>query len=318
MQKVVTDFGADLPFAQAMDNVVEHYGVVVPESTIRAITLKHAQAMIEATPVSQNWPKYKGCEIIIAQTDGGMVPIMQASTTGADKRKGKKLFWKEHKLCLAHAQGRITPMFSGTLQGDARDAGKQLFACAMLAGFGINSHVHVVGDGAPWIATQVQEKFGANGSYLVDFYHACEYLGAAAKAIAPNEQAGKAWIAEQKNRLKTQNATQVLHALLPHLEAPGAIDSEAPVRQCHRYLFNRMDQLNYQDALNKNLPIGSGEIESAHRYVVQKRLKLAGAWWEIQNAEHMLALRINRANRKWDGYWRALAGRNSLDICTSV
>jgi len=32
-----------------------------------------------------------------------------------------------------------------------------------------------------------------------------------------------------------------------------------------------MDQLNYQDALNKNLPIGSGEIESAHRYVVQKR-----------------------------------------------
>jgi hypothetical protein len=79
-----------------------------------------------------------------------------------------------------------------------------------------------------------------------------------------------------------------------------------------------MDQLNYQDALNKNLPIGSGEIESAHRYVVQKRLKLAGAWWEIQNAEHMLALRINRANRKWDGYWSALAGQHSLDICTSL
>ena len=241
---------------------------------------------------------------------------MQASTTGADKRKGKKLFWKEHKLYLASAQGSVTPMFAGTLQGDARDAGKQLFACASLAGFGANSHVHVVGDGAPWIAAQVQEKFGANGSYLVDFYHACEYLGAAAKAIAPNEQAGKAWMAEQKNCLKTQNATQVLHALLPHLEASGAIDSEAPVRQYHRYLLNRMDQLNYQDALNKKLPIGSGEIESAHRYVVQKRLKLAGAWWEIQNAEHMLALRINRANRKWDGYWGELTGRNSLNICT--
>jgi hypothetical protein len=78
----------------------------------------------------------------------------------------------------------------------------------------------VVGDGAPWIAAQVQEKFGANGSYLVDFYHACEYLGAAAKAIAPNKQAAKAWMAEQKDRLKTQNAAQVLQALLPHLEAP--------------------------------------------------------------------------------------------------
>jgi len=73
-----------------------------------------------------------------------------------------------------------------------------------------------------------------------------------------------------------------------------------------------MDQLKYQDALNKDLPIGSGEIESAHRYVVQKKLKLSGAWWEIQNAEHMLALRINRANRKWDGYWGALAGQNIL------
>jgi hypothetical protein len=27
------------------------------------------------------------------------------------------------------------------------------------------------------------------------------------------------------------------------------------------------------------LPIGSGEIESAHRYVFQTRLKIAGGWW---------------------------------------
>ena len=85
-----------------------------------------------------------------------------------------------------------------------------------------------------------------------------------------------------------------------------------------RYLLNRMDQLNYQDALNKALPIGSGEIESAHRYVVQKRLKLPGCWWSMPNAEHMLALRINRANRKWDAYWMALAGSKSRAFCTSV
>ncbi len=236
MQRVVTDFGADLPFAQAMDKLVEHYGVVVPESTIRAITLGHAQTMFEATPVTQSWPAHKGCEVIIAQTDGGMVPIMETSTTQADKRKGKKLFWKEHKLCLAHAQGSVTPVFAGTLQGDAQAAGKQLFACASLAGFGVNNHVHVVGDGAPWIAAQVQDKFGANASYLVDFYHVCEYLGAAAKVIAPSAQAAKTWMTEQKDRLKTANAHQVLQALQPHLEAPGTSDAEAPVRQCHRYL----------------------------------------------------------------------------------
>lgn len=54
--------------------------------------------------------------------------------------------------------------------------------------------------------------------------------------------------------------------------------------------------MNYREALAEGLPIGSGEIESAHRYVAQKRLKLPGAWWLAEHAEHMLALRINRLN----------------------
>jgi hypothetical protein len=61
--------------------------------------------------------------------------------------------------------------------------------------------------------------------------------------------------------------------------------------------------LNYKTAIEQNLPIGSGEVESAHRYVIQKRLKIAGAWWEKENARDMLALRILRANNKWDDYW---------------
>ena len=48
---------------------------------------------------------------------------------------------------------------------------------------------------------------------------------------------------------------------------------------------------------------GSGEIESAHRYIVQKRLKLPGAWWHAANADSMLALRVNRANGEWAHYW---------------
>ena len=80
-------------------------------------------------------------------------------------------------------------------------------------------------------------------------------------------------------------------------------DSQASVRSCYRYLSRRQDQLDYPDALANALPIGSGEIESAHRYIVQKRLKLPGSWWCAANADHMLALRLNRANRQWDDYW---------------
>jgi len=59
-------------------------------------------------------------------------------------------------------------------------------------------------------------------------------------------------------------------------------------------LSGRRNQLNYRDALANDLPIGSGEIESAHRYIAQQRLKRPGAWWRVDHAEYMLALRINR------------------------
>jgi hypothetical protein len=55
------------------------------------------------------------------------------------------------------------------------------------------------------------------------------------------------------------------------------------------------------------LPIGSGEVESAHRYVIQKRLKLSGAWWTSENAQVMLNLRVTRANGGWHQYWDKLA-----------
>jgi hypothetical protein len=51
------------------------------------------------------------------------------------------------------------------------------------------------------------------------------------------------------------------------------------------------------------LPIGSGEIESGHRYVFQKRLKIAGGWWEQENLKKMIALRVVRVNRGWEDYW---------------
>jgi hypothetical protein len=105
---------------------------------------------------------------------------------------------------------------------------------------------------------------------------------------------------EQQQHLKGNRLEAVLAALRPHLEPDET--SEAPVRTCDRYLRNRAHQLDYQGALAQGLPIGPGEIESAHRYVVPQRLKRPGAWWTLQNAEHLLALRLSRANGLWAQY----------------
>jgi hypothetical protein len=302
-----------------MDKLVEHYGVVLSESTIARITKGHAKAIFEASPKAQGWPTQPGISTtIIVETDGGMVPIVEIDATQPDKRKGKKLLWREAKICLAHPQGSKTLTYGGTLQGDADVAGQCLFDSAIQAGFGRNTPIHGVGDGAPWIADQIEKKFGTQGSYLVDFYHACDYLSAAGKAINNDEQAQRAWMDEQKNRLKTHQADAVLQELQMHLESPEAQGGEAPVRKCHRYLTHRLNQLDYQAAIERKLPIGSGEIESAHRYVVQQRMKRPGAWWRAHNAEHMLALRINRANRQWDSYWQRISENQHDHLSTSL
>lgn len=306
---MVTDFGADQAFAQVMDKLVEHYGIVLGESTIRRITEGHAQKIFERTAAQRALAQPSrpaqpgGAPVVIVEMDGGMVPIVEPDGTQSDQRKGKKLQWQEAKICLAHPKGSTTLTYGGTVQGDVATAGQKLLECATQAGFGAHTHIHAVGDGAQWIADQVEDQFGAQGSYLLDFYHVCDYLSAAAKTITGEPAAQAAWMDEQKARLKTQRSGEVLRALQPHLEEAGVAEAEAPVRQCHRYLSHRPDQLHYRSAIERDLPIGSGEIESAHRYIVQQRLKRPGAWWCATNAEHMLALRLNRANRQWDAYW---------------
>ncbi len=301
LQRAITDFAADQPFALARVKLLEHYGFEIGDSTIQRITLGHAQAMFASERAEAAFPRAAGLhKQIVAETDGGMIPIMAPDANQKDKRKGKTLSWREAKISLAHAKGSRTPVYGGGIEGGVEAAGRQLLACSIRAGFGAESRVHAVGDGAPWIVGQVEERFGAQGSYLIDFYHVCEYLGEAAKTIAPGPAARETWMETQKDALKTGRLDEVLRALAPHREPPEKSDDLAPVRTCHRYLSGRRDQLKYREAVAEGLPIGSGEIESAHRYVAQKRLKLPGAWWRVEHAEHMLALRINRLNGDWD------------------
>jgi hypothetical protein len=307
LQRAIVDFAADQPFAQARKKLEEHYGVEIGESTIQRITFGHAEAMYEAAEPGLDFPQEPGSATpIIVETDGGMVPIVEPSRDATDKRKAKKLSWREAKLSLAHAQGGRTPVYAGSIEGGVETAGRHLLACAVRAGFGTRSQVHAVGDGAPWIVGQIEEQFGDQGRYLIDFYHVCEYLSEAAAAIWSDAAARKAWIETQKEALKAGRLDAALQALADHCEPTEVDDEQAPVRRCRRYLSSRRAQLDYRGALASGLPIGSGEIESAHRYVAQQRLKRPGAWWRVEHAEHMLALRIVRINGDWDAYWEKL------------
>ncbi len=71
--------------------------------------------------------------------------------------------------------------------------------------------------------------------------------------------------------------------------------------------LDRFQKAIYYDKFRAlGLPIGSGEIESAHRYIPQKRLKIPGATWHPETINPMLALRIIKANDWWSDFWSYL------------
>ena len=308
LQRVITDFGAEVPFHKIPSKLSEHYGISVPVSSSRVITEKHAEQVFANQEIERDIPERHGVDVLIEEVDGCLIPIVKIAehTEGdksVDRRTTREVDWKEARLCFARPKDTVTPVFGATL-GKPDDAGEQMAHCAIRAGLGSNTKVHGVGDGAPWIADQMNMVFGLQGSYLIDLYHLCEYLAAAGSTCAPG--AKESWLERQKELMKTDRSSEVLENLKAHLESETVPDKNAPVRACHRYISNREGQFDYKSALEAGLPIGSGEIESAHRYVIQDRLKRPGAWWKTENAEHMLALRVLRANNDWNLYWDGL------------
>ena len=168
----------------------------------------------------------------------------------------------------------------------------------------MDSDIHVVCDGASWIAQQAEHCLGQNTTVTLDFFHACDYLADCAKSPAFAQDSH--WFETQKESLRQGESAALIALLEKHAETETVADEKAPLRTAHRYFSNRSDQLDYPAALAKELPIGSGLIEGAHRHVLQKRLKLSGAWWKKRNLKHMVALRILRANKQWDHYWNDL------------
>jgi uncharacterized protein UPF0236 len=302
LQRAVADFGADSSFAAAVEKVREHYGVEVSQSAARSVTQAHGAAMRLEPEVAVRLPR-AGVKELLTETDGTLLPVVEVGGAAGDKRKQRRCKWQEARLCLAGPVGGVRRRYAATM-GSVESAGRQWKACVAGAGAGQQTRLHCVGDGARWIAAQVTEQFGARATFLVDFYHLSEYLGAAAGAIAG--EGARAWLRQQQELLKANRSGSVLAELAAHREAESVAEESAPVRRCERYIRARLAYLDYAGAIERGWPIGSGEIESGNRSVLQARLKLSGAWWKVENAEKMLALRVTRANGEWRSYWQGL------------
>jgi hypothetical protein len=302
LQRALTDFGAEESFERAAVRIREHYGVDVSVNAARTHTLAHAKAI---GAVKHEAPR-QSAKTLVTEMDGCMLPIVETSTEqGIDHRKAKNLSWQEARLCCAREKDKVDNIYGATF-GTVNIAGMLWRDVACAAGLGDNTRVHGLGDGAPWIVKTFFDQFGgetnSKANYMVDFHHVSDYLAAAAQVVAPERN--KEWLHEQQGHLLENRLDQVLTTLEKDVEP--AEQKEAPVRSAHGYIKERKNYMDYAGARAAELPIGSGEVESGHRHVLQKRLKIAGAWWLKPHAEAMLQLRTVRANQDWDNYWAGI------------
>jgi len=152
----------------------------------------------------------------------------------------------------------------------------------------------VIGDGAPWIWKQVQALFPSAVASL-DYDPGGEPLHTVAALPYGNQpERQQEWYEAAVARLCWGEGHGVLWGLqrMKPRDAPAAEASAKLITDLQRH----RERVDYRFARQGGYPMGSGAIESANTCICHLRLKRSGAWWSVENANQMLALRCAKYN----------------------
>lgn len=309
VERALTDFGIDESFGAAAAKFAEHYGTPVHRTTVRRVVMRaagDAGAFIEEKLSSAGAAGEP--QRVMVQADGANAPKVtleaipgEVTRTGRQKYK-KVCSWREVRLGLAVADDADAPIFVAQVGGLARFS-TTLALAAQKCGSDAAAVTYAVTDGGNGIRERLEEALDLD-AYVLDMRHCRSHLLDTAEEMGldePNDKA-HAWL----SGLARGNVDDVIAELDEYQsdpEAPGADRA----RQLRNHLGRFHDAVHYQEFVDRGLMVGSGHVESGHRHVTQRRLKIAGAWWAEENMEPIVALRCIRANGWWEEYWRKAA-----------
>jgi hypothetical protein len=314
VQRALVDFGSEKSFARAAVSFHEHYGWEVGRTTLRNRSLdaaREAETYIdlrlqEATrPYGQGVTASPGVDTMVMELDGCEVrtgvymSAVEAGVPQGDPRERVRVeTWRDVRTGLARPLE--SPERLVVCRLDAYDeVCEQLFGVACAQGLTPLSQVVVPGDGAKGLREAVLVTF-PEAQYILDQPHLKSHLYDTATALELEGPARHAWVAAHLDRFWDGEVDQVLASW----QVRQADDPNERLRQLIDHVMRFEDSVDYGAYHERGWPLGSGEVESAHRYVPQERLKIAGACWNPDNVNPMLALRVVRANNWWDDFWR--------------
>lgn len=314
VQRALVDFGSEKSFARAAVSFHEHYGWQVGRTTLRNRTLQAAQEaesymdlrLQEATrPYGQGVAASFGVDTILLELDGCEIRTglyMTAAEAGVSNRRPRQRVrmenWRDVRTGLARPLDSTERLYVCRL--DSYDElCEQLFGVACAQGLSPLSQVVVPGDGAKGLREAVLVEF-PQAQYILDLPHLKSHLYDTAATLGLEGPARHAWVSGHMDRFWAGEVEQVLATWQMRQEQ----EPNERLRQLIDHVTRFEDSVDYGAYHERGWPIGAGEVESAHRYVPQERLKIAGACWNPDNVNPMLALRVVRANEWWEAFWQ--------------
>ncbi len=310
VERALSDFGAEESFAQASVRFAEHYGFEIGASNLGRVVeevaeeaesylaekLKEAESEYEQPAVvrcgvSELLVELDGCEIRTVKCE-----TLRDAKTRQIIARSRKLEWREVRVGLAGRPGSVERTFVARL-GSYAEVGKELFRAAIIEGLSPVTKVIGVADGGLGLREELAVHF-PKLQFILDHSHLVSHLYETAEALKYKGAKREHWVRKKLEQISAGGVQKVLSEL------------KRKAQNCDRagrlraYLKRFQDAVFYDDYIAKGYPIGSGEVESAHRYIPQKRLKIAGASWKPETVNKMLALRLIRANGWWKQFWQ--------------
>jgi hypothetical protein len=138
--------------------------------------------------------------------------------------------------------------------------------------------------------------------WVVDYYHACEYITKLGEAIFGKGREATAWAAKQRRVLKEKpgGVFRVLRSAGALLTFRGLIGEADAYWNAYNYLRERAGKMDYATYRRLRMPIGSGITEAACKIVFTQRFKQSGMKWTIEGGRPILALRVIHLSGIWE------------------
>lgn len=290
MQQLMAYCGQLDIYEKSSEVLKEMLQIDISETQIFRVTDFYGKAVEPQVNAEAILPVVKKDGILYAEVDGSMILTREE---GWSEVKVGRIF--KSSDCI-HAEEK--PGWISNSQYVAYLGNHKTFTATMdniLDEHGdLNNRLVFISDGATWIKKWVEDAFPKAVSIL-DYYHVCEHLHEFSNSVFSDKVKEKLWTEKQKEWLLKGKTDTVIK----NIKRIGKGSEKA--QELINYYTSNKSRMNYPEYQKIGCGIiGSGAIESAHRTLVQKRMKQSGQRWSRKGAQNMLNLRVVRKNNDWN------------------